>query len=673
MSYSGAYGPGLIIKHTGQFFPLTQEPVEIGRATGNTLVLADPEVSGRHATIYWQPDINLYVIQDEGSTNGTYVNDRRISGPEPLRDGDVIRTGNTLMDLRLEAAADATQPLAAGAYPLPPDQESDDRTGNLVLPGVIIVLLAGITVACLLLAAILLLGGRKGVPTITIQSPADGATVLTGNEIILQATASGANDITLIELSVDGGLVASTTSPDPAGTSMLTISKPWTFETPGQHAVSAVAYTAGGETSRTESVEVTVVSAVAAGTSTPTPTGEPGEPTNTPPAEATETPTPTPEPGAPQIEYFRANPQSITAGECTTLEWGNVTDARRASIEPDVGGVASPGSTTVCPLQTTTYVLTAEGPGGATTASTTASVGGALADLTVDAISFDPNPPVVDQETEVSITVRNAGPGAAGGFNWDWTAGGEGYFNGRLGGLNAGEATVVTVRWTPANAHDRLTTTARVDTDNEVAETDERNNELVAVVQVVEGAPGPGTTTIQSSGELDGYRANNGGGSTREAILVGNGNIVDTGEAIWRGFISFELASIPNEAVIQGIELRFYQGRVVGDPYGKLGNVILDHVDYGSRLSGAAYDLPAMDSAVLPQQTAPGVWYILSDPTIANWIEDDLAAGRPRFQLRLRFSQESDGDGVKDYVSFESGNNYLGTGNLPQLTVAYGQ
>jgi hypothetical protein len=227
------------------------------------------------------------------------------------------------------------------------------------------------------------------------------------------------------------------------------------------------------------------------------------------------------------------------------------------------------------------------------------------------------------------------------------------------------------VLWTPANASERLSTTARVDTDDEVAEIDERNNELVAAVQVLEGAPGPGTTRIPGSGELDGYRANNGGGSAREAILVGNGRIVDTGEAVWRGLMSFELGSIPSGSTVEAVELRFYQGRVVGDPYGKLGNIVLDHVDYGSRLTAEAFDAPAMDSVVLPQQSAPGAWYILADPTIASWVAGDLEAGRPRFQLRLRFSQESDGDGVEDYVSFESGNNYLGTGNVPQLTVSY--
>jgi hypothetical protein len=79
----------------------------------------------------------------------------------------------------------------------------------------------------------------------------------------------------------------------------------------------------------------------------------------------------------PQIEYFRANPASILAGQCTTLEWGSVSNATEARVEPDVGGVATPGSTSVCPSATATYVLTATGAGGTITASLVITVGSA--------------------------------------------------------------------------------------------------------------------------------------------------------------------------------------------------------------------------------------------------------------------------------------------------------
>jgi predicted component of type VI protein secretion system len=74
----------------------------IGRE-GCDVVLADPEVSRRHATI--REDNGGPAIEDLGSTNGTYVNDRRITGLQVLKDGDVVRLGNTVWTLQAAPAA----------------------------------------------------------------------------------------------------------------------------------------------------------------------------------------------------------------------------------------------------------------------------------------------------------------------------------------------------------------------------------------------------------------------------------------------------------------------------------------------------------------------------------------------------------------------------------------
>lgn len=92
-------------------------------------------------------------------------------------------------------------------------------------------------------------------------------------------------------------------------------------------------------------------------------------PTNTvtpiPTRTATPSLTPTPAcPGAPVIQSFGANPLTIMAGQSTTLSWGAVLNASSAVVDPDVGGIATPGSAVVQPGQTTTYTLTATGCGG---------------------------------------------------------------------------------------------------------------------------------------------------------------------------------------------------------------------------------------------------------------------------------------------------------------------
>ncbi|MGW5672410.1 FHA domain-containing protein [Micromonospora sp. NPDC003776] len=65
----------------------------IGRAPSADIVLTDPHLSRRHATV--QSTAEGVWLTDLGSTNGTWLNDRRISGGVPLADGDVVRVGRT--------------------------------------------------------------------------------------------------------------------------------------------------------------------------------------------------------------------------------------------------------------------------------------------------------------------------------------------------------------------------------------------------------------------------------------------------------------------------------------------------------------------------------------------------------------------------------------------------
>ena len=517
MSYEEPSGPELIIQHTGQIFSLGAEPITIGNHQDNVIVLADPQVSPHHAVISWQAETGVFTVEDVGSKEGTFLNEVPIKEPQILRHGDVLRMGNTVMDLRLKPSPEA------GIAPLPVVEASEKSARSPVLTGILIALLVGACIVCVILFATVVLTGGTGTPDVIIQSPAAGAQIGVGNEIILQATASGAKDLTLLELNVDGSLVATAT--DPEGISSLTVRKAWRFTAPGEHIISADAYTASGKTSRPASVKVTVVGAPAQATATSSP--EPEEPTETPtPTETatavpedTATPIPTTVP-PPQVEYFQSSPSTINVGGCATLQWGRVTNATEASIEPDVGGVGTPGSERVCPLETTTYFLTATGPGGTTQAATTVTVIGALPDLTIESITFDPSPAAVGQETKVQITIQNIGAGAAGAFNWEWEAGPQDIFDGRVFGLNAGDSTVVTVNWTPGEPNDSLTTEARVDTAGEVDETDVGNNTYTASIQVIELPSQPETVTLKSEGALDGYWLNDGSGSSSEDILV---------------------------------------------------------------------------------------------------------------------------------------------------------
>ena len=78
--------------------------------------------------------------------------------------------------------------------------------------------------------------------------------------------------------------------------------------------------------------------------------------------------------GQPQIPSFTASPTTITAGQSSTLSWGFVLGATSAVIDPDIGGVRTPDSTTVSPTTTTTYTMTARCEDRVTTAQVTITV-----------------------------------------------------------------------------------------------------------------------------------------------------------------------------------------------------------------------------------------------------------------------------------------------------------
>ena len=75
----------------------------------------------------------------------------------------------------------------------------------------------------------------------------------------------------------------------------------------------------------------------------------------------------------PPTVQLSASPQAIQAGQSTTLQWTS-SNATTVSINQGIGAVGLDGSMSVSPTQTTTYVITAEGAGGAVTASTTVTL-----------------------------------------------------------------------------------------------------------------------------------------------------------------------------------------------------------------------------------------------------------------------------------------------------------
>lgn len=77
---------------------LEDGPLNIGRGDSCQIKLSDTYVSAAHARIY-RSDGSWY-IEDLGSTNGTYLNQRRVTTPSELRAGDRVRIGKTTLELK---------------------------------------------------------------------------------------------------------------------------------------------------------------------------------------------------------------------------------------------------------------------------------------------------------------------------------------------------------------------------------------------------------------------------------------------------------------------------------------------------------------------------------------------------------------------------------------------
>jgi pSer/pThr/pTyr-binding forkhead associated (FHA) protein len=82
----------------GTTIPLTESQITIGRADDATIVLSDDYASTRHARIF--PQDGQWLVEDLGSTNGTYLDRQKVTQPTPVPVGVPIRIGKTVLELR---------------------------------------------------------------------------------------------------------------------------------------------------------------------------------------------------------------------------------------------------------------------------------------------------------------------------------------------------------------------------------------------------------------------------------------------------------------------------------------------------------------------------------------------------------------------------------------------
>ena len=90
---------------SGSFWPIYSGRTQLGRssADGVDIALADASASSRHASVHADPATGQAFVEDDGSRNGTFLNEQKLGSPErrQLRDNDRLRLGSTTFVVKL--------------------------------------------------------------------------------------------------------------------------------------------------------------------------------------------------------------------------------------------------------------------------------------------------------------------------------------------------------------------------------------------------------------------------------------------------------------------------------------------------------------------------------------------------------------------------------------------
>jgi predicted component of type VI protein secretion system len=98
----------------GKVIQLVKPELSLGRDLSNDIVISDADVSRRHARLVQQGE--GYLLEDLGSTNGTFINGSRVTAPQTLQSGDLIKLGEMVELVYEMPGFDAQATVLAGQH-----------------------------------------------------------------------------------------------------------------------------------------------------------------------------------------------------------------------------------------------------------------------------------------------------------------------------------------------------------------------------------------------------------------------------------------------------------------------------------------------------------------------------------------------------------------------------
>lgn len=229
----------------GRSITLKSATLTIGRESNADLLVDQEQVSRQHARLTWTG--SAWMLEDLNSSNGTFVNGRRIHGTAPVRPGDRIGFGTeVLFQLGTSQASSAgagAVPGAAASGSTPRKRKSPLRW-FLPLAALLILIVGAAGAAWYFF---LRTPAERTRPVVWFENPNHNSHFRSGDDLSIYAVAEGNAKISRFELWLDGSLVEVRNSDLPDGTSPFPMVSVLQISDPGEHTLIARAFNTDGE------------------------------------------------------------------------------------------------------------------------------------------------------------------------------------------------------------------------------------------------------------------------------------------------------------------------------------------------------------------------------------------------------------------------------------------